>query len=192
MRKIKLLTGILLITLMITGLVAGCSANTQSEEPTPLDYSEITALITSYEDAYRNHIQNDDGGFYYVTATGKTPLGCDCTSRYVVSEDGVYESCSLEVSRDNRTEYDEYFKISDSIMMAVRTYLDEDSVSFSISKYIFTNGAMYYINDDTQTCDVIEDIESMDFLTTFEQVRNVYGAAEDELGQEEQEEQSAA
>lgn len=162
----KLATIILAATLLFTG----CS---KTNEPVGFDYQEAVAVITAYEDAYRDYVQNGDGEVALSTATSQTPNGAPCNVRFTNIIGQPFTSCSLEVERNNRIEYDEYFAISDTMMMAVRTYID-DSGRAIITKYISDSGNMYLVNDDTQTCDLIEDIEALDFFVTFDQVTNAY------------------
>lgn len=172
----KLIAAVAASIIMITGLAA-CSSVTPAETVAPPDYAEITARIKEYEDSYRDFVQTGVGGVNLVTSSGFTPLGATCSAKYTVTEDGVYESCSLVVQRDVE-QYDEYFNIGDDMMMFVRSYIDTAGL-FVLNKYICYPDAVYYINDETQTLDLVTDVESLDCFVTFDQVRRVYGAPEE-------------
>ncbi len=165
MRTRKLAVIILAITLLFTG----CSS---TSNPT-LDYQDTTALIKTYEDSYRDYVQTGDGQVAVVTSVSETPNGAPCNVRYTSVVDQPFTSCSLEVQRNNRTEYDEYFRLSDTMMMAVRTYIDDNGYGI-ITKYISANGNFYLVNDETSTCDIVDDILSLDFFMTWEQVTTAY------------------
>ncbi|MCQ2515362.1 MAG: hypothetical protein MJ094_00685 [Saccharofermentans sp.] len=165
--RIKKLTAIILTCVL---LLSGCSSKT---EDSTLDYQETIAVITAYEDAYRDYVQTGDGQVSVTTSISETPNGQPCNARFTSVVNQPFTSCSLEVQRNDRTEYDEYFNISDTMMMAVRTYITESGVPV-ITKYISTMGQFYLLNPDTQTCDLVENIESLDFFMTFEQVTTAY------------------
>lgn len=171
----KLFATVCASVVLITAL-CGCSLNTVQTVATP-DYAQVTELVTAYEDAYRDYVQNSDGEVMLVTANGVTPLGAECSSKYVKTADGLYESCSLTVQRDVE-QHDEYFNIGDGIMLFVRAYVDAAGL-IVIQKYYCTSNAVYYINYDAQTLDYVEHIEELDFFVTFDQVRRVYGASEE-------------
>lgn len=175
-----------LVTVLSMLVLAGCGRTAAPEQTviTP-DYAQITSVISEYEDSYREFVNNGEGTVQFVTATGTTLLGAPCDSKYSCSSDGRFESCSLAVHRD-REEYDEYFNLSSEYMMFVRTYIDEEAQTISISKYISTGSAVYYLNDETQTCDPVEDVTAMDMFVTFDQVRNVFGADDDVASEETQ------
>lgn len=161
----KLATIILASALLFTG----CS----DKAPSSLDYQETFEAITAYEDAYRDYIQTGDGQIMVSNVTSTTPNGAPCNARFTSIIDQPFASCSLEVTRNNRVEYDEYFQISDTMMMAVRTYIDDNNHAV-ITKYISDNGIMYLLNEETKTCDLVEDIEAIDFFVTFDQVTAAY------------------
>lgn len=165
-------------SILVIGIFTACSAGQQQVS---FDYTEITTRITNYEDAYRSFVNSGEGEVAMVTATGVTPLGASCSSKYTVSSDGAYESCSLVVQREVE-QYDEYFNIGDGLMMFVRTYVDPDGVPH-ISKYISTGTAVFFINDLTHTVDPVEDITALDCFVTFDQVRRVYAGTPDEANE---------
>ena len=86
----KLFATVCASVLLITAL-CGCSLNTAQTVATP-DYAQVTELVTAYEDAYRDYVQNGDGEVMLVTANGVTPLGAECSSKYVKTADGTIES----------------------------------------------------------------------------------------------------
>lgn len=162
--------------LIITAiLMAACGFTpaVQETEPVALDYAGLTQTIKTYEDAYRDYVNNGEGQVSIVTASGWTPLGSECSSRYLCTDDGVYESCSLTVQRDIE-EHDEYFNLGNGLMMFVRSYITSDS-QIVINKYISTGNTVFFINDETQSLDPIDDLEALDCFVTFDQVRRVYG-----------------
>lgn len=161
----KLAIMIMAVTLLFTG----CS----SSASTAPDYMDTITLIKTYEDSYRDYVQNGEGQVAMVTSVSETPNGAPCNVRYTAAVDQPFTSCSLEVQRNDRIEYDEYFNISDTLMMAVRTYINADGYAI-ITKYVSTNGNFYIINDETSTCDLVEDIVGLDFFMTWEQVTTAY------------------
>ena len=158
--------------IVITLTAAACGTGTAETAYVP-DYEEMSSMITTYEDSYRSFVMNGEGEVAYVTAEGVTPLGVPCSSRYRRSSDGAFESCSLTVERDAE-EHDEYFNLGGNIMMFVRMYYDDQGAPV-ILKYISTGTEVYYMNTETQTCDLITDVEALDCFVTFDQVRRVYG-----------------
>lgn len=170
---------IIILAAALAVVFACCSALNSAPESRAPDYTEITTLIKSYEDAYRSFIRGGDGEMEAVTASGHTPDGAPCESLYTRSSDGIYESCSLTVDRDGREEHDEYFNISPDMMMFVRTCIDTETPNIDIRKYIVSGNGVYYINDETESCENVEDITSLDIFVTFEQVRTAYGISED-------------
>ena len=56
----KLFATVCASVLLITAL-CGCSLNTEETVPAP-DYTQVTELVTAYEDAYREYVQTGDGG----------------------------------------------------------------------------------------------------------------------------------
>jgi len=159
------------VILAVALIFTGCS--NQTTTTTVPDYQETTAVITAYEDAYRDYVQNGDGQIAMTTSSSYTPNGAPCNVRFTDVVDQPFTSCSLEVTRNDRTEYDEYFAISDTMMMAVRTYIDDSGYAI-ITKYVATGGNLYLINDETSTCDLVEDVRSLDFFLSFEQVTTAY------------------
>lgn len=158
---------------VFAGVFAGCSMT--EEAPAGPDYTELTASITEYEDSYRSFVQEGEGEVAVVTATGTTPLGAQCSSVYTCSSDGRFESCSLTVQRDVE-QHDEYFHISDDMMMFVRSYIDAAGL-IVIQKYVtLSNGSqVFYIDDEAQTVTPVTDLSSLDCFVTFDQVRRAYG-----------------
>ena len=169
----KLFTAAGMLIVMAAAL-CGCyvPASTPETVYTP-DYTEAVNLITTYEDSYRSFVQNGASEVSVVTASGYTPLGSECSSRYICSSDGAFESCSLAVTRDVE-EHDEYFNLGNGLMMFVRTHTDADGAPV-IDKYICAGENVYYVNYDAQTMDQIADITALDCFVTFDQVRRVYG-----------------
>lgn len=170
MRTSKLLAIIAAIIMSIS--ITSCFSGPLDHHETP-DYGAMTAMITDYEDRYREFVMNGAGDVAYVTAEGSTPLGAPCSSRYRRSSDGVYESCSLIVQREME-ESDEYFNMGNGIMMFVRMYYNDEGAPV-IAKYISTGTEVFFVNDETQTCDPVTDITALDCFLTFDQVRRVYG-----------------
>ncbi len=170
--RIKKITAAVTALIMLASGVSSCNY----EETTPYqqvyDYTAVTELIKTYEDSYREFVKNGEGQVAVVTAEGETPLGAPCSSRYTRSSDGAFESCSLEVTRDIE-QHDEYFNISDGLMMFVRSYIDEGIPV--IDKYISTGTEVYYVNTETSTMDEVTDVTALDIFVTFDQVRRVYG-----------------
>lgn len=158
--------------------VCGCyvPASTPETQFIP-DYNETVDMITAYEDGYRAFVQNGEGEVSLVTATGLTPLGLECSSRYTCNSDGTYESCSLVVMRDDEY-HDEYFNLGNGLMMFVRSHTDADGFLY-IEKYICAGESVYYVNYDAGTLDQVTDITSLDCFVTFDQVRRVYGTSPD-------------
>lgn len=164
---------------LMAAAVCGCgSASVTQETVTPPDYTEMTALITSYEDAYRAFVQAGEGDVEVVTSEGCTPLGAPCSAKYTNANNGLYESCSLVVQRDVE-QYDEYFNIGNGIMMFTRFYTV--GTEMILHKYICYSNAVFYVNDETQTMDRVEDVEALDCFVTFDQVRRVYGASAQDI-----------
>lgn len=176
--NIKKLFAAASMLIVMAATLCGCYVPASTQETVlPPDYNEAVSLITAYEDAYRAYVQAGEGEVSVVTATGVTPLGAECSSRYLCTTDGVYESCSLTVTRDIE-QHDEYFNLGNGLMMFVRSYMDDEGGVF-IDKYICAGENVYYINDETQTMDPVEDITSLDCFVTFDQVRRVYGESVD-------------
>lgn len=176
--SIRKLVSVIFTAVLLAAALCGCAGESEAVETVaPPDYEEVTQLIKTYEDAYRDFAQNGEGQVALVTATGVTPLGAECSSRYTCTSDGVWESCSLTVQRDVE-QHDEYFNIGNGIMMFVRSYIDADGF-IVINKYYCPNGAVWYINPETHTMDPVEDIEALDCFVTFDQVRRVYGETVD-------------
>lgn len=173
--KIRNLVAYITLLLVLAGFITACSGN--SQQAAPLVYTDIATKIQVYEDSYREFVNSGNGEVALVTATSVTPLGAPCNSKYTISSDGLYESCSLVVQRDVE-QYDEYFNIGDGLMMFVRTYFDEEGVPH-INKYISTGAAVYYVNSETSTLEPVEDINSLDCFVTFDQVRRAYAGTAD-------------
>lgn len=170
-KKLFAAAGLLIV---MAAAMCGCYVPASTQETVlPPDYDEAINLITAYEDAYRAYVQAGEGEVSVVTATGLTPLGAECTSRYLCTSDGVYESCSLAVSRDIE-QHDEYFNLGNGLMMFVRSYMDDEGGVF-IDKYLCAGEHVYYINTETETMDQVADITALDCFVTFDQVRRVYG-----------------
>jgi len=170
-KKLFVTAGMLIV---MAAALCGCYVPASAPETVVIpDYNEAVSLVTAYEDAYRAYVQAGAGEVSVVTATGSTPLGSECSSRYVRTTNGEYESCSLTVMRD-REEHDEYFNLNNGLMLFVRTYFDDEGALF-IDKYLCAGENIYLINNETQTMDYIDDITSLDCFVTFDQVRRVYG-----------------
>lgn len=171
---IKKLISAVITAVVLAAALCGCSGLGTAEETVAApNYEEVTQLIKAYEDAYREFVRNGEGEVALVTASGYTPLGDECSSRYTCTSDGVWESCSLTVQRELE-QHDEYFNIGNGIMMFVRSYIDADGL-IVIQKYYCSNGSVWFINSETNTMDRVEDIEALDCFITFDQVRRVYG-----------------
>ncbi len=171
---IKKLISAVITAVVLAAALCGCSGIGAAEETAAVpDYEQVTQLIKAYEDAYREFAKSGEGQVSLVTASGYTPLGAECSSRYTCTSDGVWESCSLTVQRDLE-QHDEYFNIGNGIMMFVRSYLDADGYII-IQKYYCANGSVWFINSETHTMDPVEDITALDCFVTFDQVRRVYG-----------------
>ena len=97
--KIRNLVAYITLLLVLAGFVTACSGNGQ--QAAPLVYTDIATKIQVYEDSYREFVNSGNGEVALVTATSVTPLGAPCNSKYTISSDGLYESCSLVVQRDD-------------------------------------------------------------------------------------------
>ena len=161
---------------LMAGLLTACSAPEETAV-TPPDYTEITTMIQNYEDSYREYVQTAEGNVMVVRGDGYTPLGVSCSFKYLCTDDGVYESCSLIVHREF-DQYDEYFNLNADYMMFTRYYIESDGEIF-LNKYICTSDAVYLVNYDNQTLDRVDDVTGLDCFVTFDQVRRVYGMPAD-------------
>ncbi len=170
--RMRNLQYVILIVMALAVVLCGCTYTASEPVTIPYDYNEVTALIKTYEDSYREFVANGEGEVYAVTANGVTPLGASCRSVYTLSSDGAFESCSLTVEREVE-QHDEYFNIGDGIMMFVRSYIDQDGL-IVINKYITLGGILYYINDTEQKIEEVTNVTDVDCFVTFDQVRRVY------------------
>ena len=174
----KLLAVIAAIMTLLIGF-SSCSliGGGSEAEPYVPEYGVVTAEIKVFEDSYRSYVQNGEGGVNAVIGDSFTPLGAPCSATYTITEGNEFESCSLAVQREFE-QHDEYFNVSENYMMFVRSYIDPAGV-IVINKYICTSSGVYYINEDTQTLDLVEDVEALDCFVTFDQVRRAYGTEQD-------------
>ena len=174
----KLLAVIAAIMTLVIGFsscaLIGESAATEAYVP---EYGEVTELIKVYEDSYRSYVQNGEGGVTAVSCSSYTPLGAPCNATYTLTEGNEFESCSLAVQREFE-QHDEYFNVCPEFMMFVRSYIDPAG-TIVINKYISTSSGVYYVNEETSTLDLIEDVEALDCFVTFDQVRRAYGTEQD-------------
>ena len=139
-------------------------------------YENIVQAIENYHVKYSDYlnsgasdiIQNNNDNA--VTKDGKP-----CRSYYVKSPDGSYESVTLEVDQDGTMSVDEYFRLSDKAFYIVRSYIDPETMTPSITTYYVWYGTIYRIDEEKKTMADTDEQTASSFYSSFGELVTKYG-----------------
>lgn len=174
-KLLKNITSILLIGILALS-TASCAENADVfKKNTAPDYAVTLDTLETYQGGYADFMTAGEGNIFYKHSEGFTPAGNYCESTYLESEDGVYMNCTLEVQRNDRVEYDEYFRVDENTMYFVRSFNDTENGNFSIEKYVVISGTLYYINPETETVDTVSKPDSLDMFLSFSELKTLFG-----------------
>jgi len=174
-KVLKNITSILLIGIMALSLVA-CAENADVLKTNSApDYAATLETFDTYQSGYADFMSAGEGNIFYKQSEGFTPAENYCSSTYIESEDGTYMNCDLEIQRNDRTEHDEYFRIDDSTMYVVRSFIDPETSAVTIDKYVVISGKLFFINPETETVDAVAKPDSLDMFLSFSEIKTLFG-----------------
>ena len=165
-----------ILCIVLTCCMAVCVfAVTGCKEKMP-PYENIVQAIDTYHQKYSDYlnsgasdvIQNNNDNA--VTKDGK-----QCRSYYVKSPDGSYETVALEIEQDNVLSVDEYFHLSDKAFYIVRSYLDPQTMTPSITTYYVWYGTIYLVDKDNNKLVEVDSQTASQFYTSFGDLVTQYG-----------------
>jgi hypothetical protein len=160
------------------GLALSLVACTENADATAAatnpDYTTIKNKIYEYQNGFGSYMNDESNGVYFKTSEGTTPGENYCTASFLESEDGTYQKCSLEVTRGDLVECDEYFLIDESTVFIARAPMS-GSDEIYVYQYVIIGGTLYEINDAQQTIDPVSRPDALDLYLSFSEVKSLYG-----------------
>ena len=141
-------------------------------------YENIVQAIDNYHVKYSDYlnsgasdiIQNNNDNA--VTKDGKA-----CRSYYVKSPDGSYESVTLEVEQEGTLSVDEDFRLSDKAFYIVRSYIEPDTMTPSITTYYVWYGSIYMIDEEKKALVEADEQTAAGFYLSFGDLITQYGGS---------------
>lgn len=138
-------------------------------------YQKSMEQIRIFEEGFDEFMRDENSLATIVNTDDQTtPAGNNCHVRYFRSDNGVYESITLEVERGNFIQMDEYFKLSDGNVFVARSYFDPETHEPHVEKYILAGNSLYSIDAANETLTEVEDPASEDFFTDFQALVDQY------------------
>lgn len=156
------------------GIESGLAA--ASEQVTGIDYSAAVQTIDTFQDSFGQYVFEEGGAGETIRSEGTTLLGQHFDSSYFESTDGIFKKATFEVERDGILMVDEYFRMTDNLVLATRSYLDSDSHAV-IERYLISGDSVYQLDDVNQVLIRIEDMSAIDMFSSFEQVEQFAGVS---------------
>ena len=160
-----------ILALNLVACTENADATTSATNP---DYTTVNTQIFEYQNGFGDFMNDESNNVYYKTSEGFTPAENYCTASFLQSEDGTYQKCTLEVTRGEVVECDEYFLINESTVFIARAPMSGTD-SIYVEKYLIINGTLYQINDDTQTVDPVSRPDALDLYLSFSEIKSLYG-----------------
>ena len=162
-------------TLGLALSLAACTENADATAAsTAPDYTTIKTKIFEYQNSFGDFMNDESNNVYFKTSEGFTPAENYCTASFLESEDGTYQKCSLQVTRDEVVECDEYFLIDDSTMFIARAPMSGYDELY-VDQYVVISGTLYQINDEQQTIDPVSRPDALDLYLSFSEIKSLYG-----------------
>lgn len=159
------------LALSLVACTENADATTAATNP---DYTTIKNKIYEYQNAFGDYMNDESNGIYFKQTEGFTPGENYCTATFIESEDGTYQKCSLEVTRDEISECDEYFLIDESTVFIARAPISNDGSTY-FYQYVIISGTLYEINDQQQSIDPVSRPDALDLYLSFSEVKSLYG-----------------
>jgi len=152
-------------------VMTGCK-----EEMPP--YENIVQAIDTYHQKYSDYLNSGASDIIqHNNDNAVTKDGKQCRSYYVKSPDGSYETVTLEVEQDDLLSVDEYFHLSDKAFYIVRSYLDPQTMTPSITTYYVWYGTIYKIDDTKKALEEVDSQTASGFYSSFSDLVTQYGGS---------------
>ncbi|SMC61167.1 hypothetical protein SAMN06296952_1929 [Oscillospiraceae bacterium] len=175
MNKVFSRVSAVICTLALALSLVACTENADaSATATNPDYTTLTTKIYDYQNSFGDFMNDESNNVYFKTSEGSTPGGNYCTASFLESEDGAFKKCSLEVTRDDVVECDEYFLVDESTVFIARAPISGND-SVYIEKYVIISGTLYQINDELQTVEPVSRPDALDLYLSFSELKSLYG-----------------
>ena len=155
-------------------LIFNIAAMTGCKEELP-EYENIVKAIDSYHETYSAYRQVGDANMTDITNDQATRIdGTPCTSYYIRSGDGRFETVTLEYEKNDILTVDEYFYLSENAFYVVTSYLDTETMSPVITKYYNWKGTFYLLDEVSSSLVATDGAQTSGYYSSFPELAAAY------------------